>query len=136
MALQSSDVEIDVGLERLLNAYLAHEQARLEVLENISSKDLERALEKASLMPRQICAKAATELRDLITYKCTDVEGKPAPNPAYGGSGPQPEKRHEGRGWTKEYITAQWTTTIKTMLEEMSMEMSRYVAKHKKDKML
>ena len=91
MALHSGagaglDVEIDVGLERLLNAYLAHEQARLEVLENISSKDLERALEKASLMPRQICAKAATELRDLITYKCTDVEGRPVSNPAYATS--------------------------------------------------
>jgi hypothetical protein len=129
-----ADVEIDVGLERVLNAYLAHEQARLEVLENISSKDLERALEKASLMPKQICAKAAAELKDLISYTCTDVEGNPAANPAYAAGGA--EKRHEGRGWTKEYITSQWTSHIKTMLEEMSMEMSRYVAMNKKEKLL
>lgn len=132
-----NEVDIDVGLERVLNAYLAHEQARLEVLENISGKDLERALEKASLMPRQICLRAASELRDLITYTCTDVDGNPAKNPAYSQSGTtQPEKRKDGKGWTKEYITAQWTTNIKTMLEEMSMEISRFAAQNKKEKML
>jgi hypothetical protein len=131
----ATDVDADVGLERVLNAYLAHEQARLEVLENISSKELEKALDKASLMPRQICLRAATELRDLITYTCTDVDGNPAKNPAYAGSQPL-EKRHDGKGWTKEYITAQWTSHIKTMLEEMSMEISRFSALKKKEKVL
>jgi hypothetical protein len=80
-------------------------------------------------MPRQICARSAVELSDLISYKCNGIDGKPLINPAYQNLAS--DKRLDGRGWTKEYITIQWTSFVKNLLEEMSMELSRVAANKK-----
>lgn len=126
----------DLNLQKLLNDFLVHEEARVERFDGVSGKQVEEALAKASLMPTHIIAAAASHLAELVEY-----EAKEGTNPVYEHNKVQLEeaadkgrtilswaqKRKDGRGWSAEYIEKSFTDFVLQKIEEMALEIQAEV---------